>query len=163
MYLAILGMLYGFPLSTTHFSSSSLIAVMSNRDSKSTERDALLPGTGYSPDFGINESNDSHDFGSSGSAVPPSVAQSSRSTSKKDRVWVVAMCALIACLASLVNGLMLGFTSPTLDKLSNVTGVQHITNGSTEASLFGVCSSAILFHEYVIEFNAIASGIWTHW
>ena len=117
------------------------IAVMSNQ---STERDALLPGTGYSPDFGINESNDSHDLGSSGSAVPPSVAQSSRSASKKDRVWVVAMCVLIACLASLVNGLMLGFTSPTLDKLSNVTGAQHITNGSTKASLFGVCSSIIL-------------------
>lgn len=124
-----------------HTSFSSLIAVMSNRDSRSTERDALLPGTGYSPDFGINESNDSHDFGSSGSAVPPSIVQSSssRSAPKKDRVRVVAMCALIACLASLVNGLMLGFTSPTLDKLNNVTGAQHISNGSREASLFGVC------------------------
>lgn len=126
-------------VSTVHFPPSSLIAVMSDRDSRSTEHDALLPGTGYSPDFGINESNDGHDFGSSGGAVPPSVVQSSHSTSNKDRVWVVAMCALIACLASLVNGLMLGFTSPTLDKLSNVTGAQHISNGSTEASLFGVC------------------------
>lgn len=116
---------------------------MSNRDSRSTDRDALLPGTGYSPDYGINESNDGDDIDSSGGAVPPSVVQSSRSrtASKKDRVWVVAMCALIACLASLVNGLMLGFTSPTLDKLNKLqmTDARHITNGSKEASLFGVC------------------------
>lgn len=108
-------------------------------DPRPSEQDALLPGTGYSPDYGINESNDGDVFGSSSSAVPPSVVpSSSRTKRKKDRVWVVALFALIACLASLVNGLMLGFSSPTLDKLNYTTGAQHISNGSREASLFGV-------------------------
>ena len=154
-------MLYGFPVSTEHFPIPALIAIMSDRDSRSTDRDALLPGTGYSPDYGINESNDGDDIGSSGSAVPPSVIQSSRTAPKKDRVWVVAMCALIACLASLVNGLMLGFTSPTLDKLNIVTGAQHITNGSKEASLFGVCFFCNTY--WCSNAYFIFLGFWSHW
>ena len=104
--------------------------------------DALLPGTGYSPDYGINDSADGDSITVSGeSSSPPAVQSCQGGTKKKrDRIWVVAMCALIACLASLVNGLMLSFSSPTLDILNSPTNTAHkIANGSTQASLFGVC------------------------
>ena len=104
--------------------------------------DALLPGTGYSPDYGINDSADGDSMTSSERSSTPAVTQSTQGDpKKKTRVWVVAMCALIACLASLVNGLMLSFSSPTLDFLSkqDPNSPHYIKNESVEASLYGVC------------------------
>ena len=104
--------------------------------------DALLPGTGYSPDYGINVSADGDSITSSERSSTPAVTQSTQGVpKKKTRVWVVAMCALIACLASLVNGLMLSFSSSTLDFLSkqDIHSPGYIQNGSVEASLYGVC------------------------
>lgn len=114
------------------------LGAMSDR----TSADALLPGTGYSPDYGINDSVDGDSMTSSSEkSSTPAVSQSTQDgPKKKNRIWVVAMCALIACLASLVNGLMLSFSSPTLDILSlSPSSAHYIQNGSTAASLFGVC------------------------
>ena len=103
--------------------------------------DALLPGTGYSPDYGINDSIDDDGMTASEKSSSPPVVQSSHGGALKnrDRIWAVALCALIACLASLVNGLMLSFSSPTLDILNSPKNTAHkIANGSIKASLFGV-------------------------
>lgn len=59
----------------------------------------------------------------------------------KERVWVVARCALIACLASVVVGMNGGFNSPALVELQNsslTTPSQHFSNTSKLPSLFGV-------------------------
>lgn len=111
---------------------------MSNQGST----DALFPGKGYTPDYGINESTEYDDHAATYSKSIQSSSNPSlpsRGSHKNDKVWVVAMCALIACLASLVIGLMLGFTSPTLDKLDSESGAHHIKSGSGRASLLGVC------------------------
>ena len=118
---------------------------MSNQGST----DELFPGKGYIPDYGINESTEYDDHVAayskstqSSSTVPLAQSSSHASGHKNDKVWVVAMCALIACLASLVIGLMLGFTSPTLDILDSLpkSDVHHIESGSSKASLLGVCT-----------------------
>ena len=109
--------------------------------------DELCPGKGYTPDYGINQSTEYNDqtaaySKSTQSSAGPALAQSSsHGDHKNDKVWVVAMCALIACLASLVIGLMLGFTSPTLDELDilPLSDVRHIGSGDSKASLLGVC------------------------
>ena len=59
----------------------------------------------------------------------------------KERVWVVARCALIACLASVVVGMNGGFNSPALVELENenlTTKTQYISKTSGLHSLFGV-------------------------
>ena len=117
---------------------------MSNQGST----DELFPGKGYVPDYGINESTEYDDHvaayskSTQSSSTPPLVQSSSHGGHKNDKVLVVARCALIACLASLVIGLMLGFTSPTLDILDSLpkSDVHHIESGSRKASLLGVCS-----------------------
>ena len=109
--------------------------------------DELCPGKGYTPDYGINQSTEYDDqtgvySKSTQSSSGPALAQSSsHSDQKNDKVWVVAMCALIACLASLVIGLMGGFTSPTLDELEKLppSDIRHIGSGDRKASLLGVC------------------------
>ena len=112
--------------------------------------DALLPGTGYSPDYGINDSVDDDGMTVSEKSSSPPVVQSSQGGTKRDRIWAVAMCALIACLASLVNGLMLSFSSPTLEILSSPKITAHkIANGSIQASLFGVC---LTIHRYSFKY-----------
>ena len=103
--------------------------------------DALIPGTGYSPDYGINDAVDGDSMTSSEKSSSPPIVQSSQggTKKKKDRIWAVAMCALIACLASLVNGLMLSFSSPTLDFLNSTEIPAHvISSGSINASVCGV-------------------------
>ena len=102
--------------------------------------DDLFPGKGYTPDYGINESTEC-DVAVSSKSTQSSSLPTLVQSKKTDKVWVVAMCALIACLASLVIGLMLGFSSPTLDILDSKPNdsVYHIESSSKEASLFGVC------------------------
>ncbi len=69
----------------------------------------------------------------------------------KERVWVVAWCALVACLASLVGGMNGAFTSPALLELQNynrtTSSAQYFDNSSKLLpNLFGVrkfCASNI--------------------
>ena len=103
--------------------------------------DALLLGKGYTPDYGINDSGDADSLSTSEKSSPPeSIVQSIKDASAgRGRIWAVAMCALIACLASLVNGLMLAFSSPTLNLLNSTDNHVHIIRSdSPDASLLGV-------------------------
>ena len=60
----------------------------------------------------------------------------------KERVWTVAVFSLIACLGSVVIGMMLGYSTNTLSELSTLyqNGDEEygIKNGTWTASLFGV-------------------------
>ena len=103
--------------------------------------DSLLPGRGYTPDYGINQSvTPSNSWEASEKMPRPSAINSAmRSAGSGERVWKVAMCSLIACLASLVNGMMLGFSSPALTQLQfNVTAEDRIKPSDIKYSLFGV-------------------------
>ena len=103
--------------------------------------DSLLPGRGYTPDYGINQSVSPGNSWEASEKMPrPSAINAVMSSAgSSERVWKVAMCSLIACLASLVNGMMLGFSSPALTQLQfNVTLKDQIDPSDIKYSLFGV-------------------------
>ena len=61
------------------------------------------------------------------------------SRGKNGGVWRVAACTLTACLASLVMGMVLGFTSPALEQLQHdVPSELQISDDDIKFSLFGV-------------------------
>lgn len=111
--------------------------------SDSGASDQLLPGTGYVPNYGVTDETLAGSDITSSTRTAASIA-SIVSTQEPDgsRVWVVARCTLIVCLASLVGGMNGGFTTSTLLELQNVnltTPAQHFSsNGSTLPNLFGV-------------------------
>ena len=116
---------------------------------------------GYSSDYGVNGStecdvlaSDTKSGSRSKSNSPPPEPPSSLS---KERIWTVAACALIACLASLVNvGMMLGFSSPALKQLQfNVSEEFQITNTDVKFSLFGVGVPSLLATFYIIYYSII--------
>lgn len=86
--------------------------------------DALLPGTGYSPTYGLSESSE-------------------RFTEGKSRWAVVIVCALSACLASLQTGMSLSFSSIVISEL-NKSSVSYtddwnsVHRDGTIASIIGV-------------------------
>ena len=102
--------------------------------------DSLLPGNGYTPDYGINQSiSASGSFEASERVPRPSAIRAAISSHKSERIWVVAMCSLIACLASLANGMMLGFSSPALTQLQFNVSTEYLINATDiKYSLFGV-------------------------
>ena len=103
--------------------------------------DSLLPGRGYTPDYGINQSiSPSNSWEASEKMpCPSSIITAIRSACSSERVWMAAM-SLIACLASLVSGMMLGFSSPALTQLQfNVSAEDRINPTDIRYSLFGVC------------------------
>ena len=103
--------------------------------------DSLLPGGGYSPDYGINQSIAGSNSWEASEKVPrPSAINTAiKSAVSGERVWMVAMCSMIACLASLVNGMMLGFSSPALTQLQfNISKEDRINSTDIRYSLFGV-------------------------
>lgn len=114
--------------------------------SESGASDQLLPGAGYVPNYGLGDEQ----LASSDITSSTRTAASIVSTQEQDEssVWVVARCALIACLASLVGGMNAGFSSSTLLELQNLdftTPAQHFGNGSTLPNLFGVSCSNCSF------------------
>lgn len=98
----------------------------SNRDSARSNdvSDSLLPGTGSSPTYGLNESTEEY-------------------TESRSRWSVVVVCALTACIASLVTGMSLSFSSIVINEL-NTTSVaytddwQPIPTDGNVASIIGV-------------------------
>ena len=63
------------------------------------------------------------------------------SSNSKEGLWVVFRCSFIASLASLLAGMMAGFTSPALLELSNenlTIPLQHLNISSILPSAFGV-------------------------
>ena len=62
----------------------------------------------------------------------------------KERVWIVALCSLIASLSSLVGGMATSFASPALLELSNANltiPTQQLKSSSILFSVFGVSDS----------------------
>ena len=59
----------------------------------------------------------------------------------RERLFRVATCCLIACLASLLVGMALGFSSATLVELDNSTST-HTTN--VTSNLFAVSNSTLI-------------------
>ena len=117
--------------------------------------DALLPGAGDHPSYGIQDGSDSLPSGlvssSCVSATTPSTTSASdRPTSVivsamhgrgggKERVWAVARCCLTACVVAMVTGMMLGYSSATLVELeASNNPAQKVVASSTIGSLFGV-------------------------
>jgi hypothetical protein len=121
-----------------------------NRESSSSESQILLPTpinaavpgnsvpVGCIPDYGINngdlvDANSKEFSNSTVAAIIPS------KSSRRQRVWAEAACSLIACLASLMIGLIVGFSSPTLTQLDRPKHLdQRIEAGTIYASVFGV-------------------------
>ena len=107
--------------------------------------DKLLNGTAHSPNYGAKEC-DVVTFSKSGiskdSSPPPPIITSSctnSDTQRGNREWVVAVCSLTACLASIVNGMVLGFSSPVLTQLQfNVSEEYRISDDDIKFSLFAV-------------------------
>lgn len=108
--------------------------------------ESLLPDKENTSSYGLKESNECDDVASDTWTVSKSQSKSDllppepHSTLNKERVWTVAVCALIACLASLVNvGMVLGFSSPALKQLQfNVSEEFQLSDTDVKYSLFGV-------------------------
>lgn len=94
-----------------------------------TSSDSLLPGKGHTPNYGITETEDSDRF-----------TKRVQYTDSPDRWRVVAMCVSIACLASMVAGMSLSFSSIIISELSSTPAntAWRITKDSIHASLIGV-------------------------
>lgn len=112
----------------------------------SFSNDKLLNGTAHSPNYGAKEC-DVVTFSKSGvskdSSPPPPIITSSSCTNsgtqRRNQEWVVAVCSLTACLASIVNGMVLGFSSPALTQLQFDVSVEYQINDSDiKFSLFAV-------------------------
>ena len=83
---------------------------------------------------------------SSSSSISPSASLSIPRT--KDRVWMVALCTFVVCLTSLLNGMMLGFSSPALTQLQfNVSEEHRISHNDIQFSLFAVSIAYIYYNE----------------
>ena len=124
----------------------------------SSHHSALLAGsTGCSSShsYGVKESTECDimassavNSGSSGSKSDHSSSSGSVSSSSiidllatgtKERVWMVALCTFVVCLASLLNGMMLGFSSPALTQLQYEE--HRISQNDIKFSLFPVSYS----------------------
>lgn len=94
--------------------------------------DSLLPGTGHTPTYGLNESTEEY-------------------TEGKSRWFVVAVCALSACIASLVTGMSLSFSSILINELADEDGRAYtddweiIPDSGRIASLIGVSSLSKMY------------------
>ena len=101
------------------------------------ESDLLLaPGAGSHPAYGIDDEVEDAGLGNIQESME-------RASSGKERWWIVATFSIIACLASVLTGMMLGFSSNTALELDHIYGdlkdkTHGIEDGSIEASLFGV-------------------------
>ena len=108
-------------------------------------QDVLFPTeNGCSKSYGTKESTDLEcDVIASDSLKPKRVSPPLPEYSdvlSKERVWTVAACSLIACLAAMVNvGMMLGFSSPALKQLKfSVSEEFQLSDTDFKYSLFGV-------------------------
>ena len=81
-------------------------------------------------------------------AINASISSRSSSedgTGEGERVWIVACFSVIACVSSVLNGLVLGYSSGTLIELKKIYQKGDTIHGfldtSTYASLFGASGS----------------------
>ncbi len=101
--------------------------------------EALRPGSGLTPNYGIQDSSESATSFVSSEKTERSVIQSVVHP-PHERIWVVAMCSIIACLAAMVNGMVLGYSSPTISELTNSDNSNQTIASSSHQILFGVSS-----------------------
>lgn len=94
--------------------------------------------------YGINVTDDCEENANDKVVQPTADLAMTRSadaiiSSKGQRVWTEAACSLIACLASLKIGVIVGFSSPTLTQLDRAEHFNQIIEaGTIFASVFGV-------------------------
>ena len=103
--------------------------------------DLLLSGEDPVQSYGAKEIQMSSSGITSSTRTTVSFEPSIAEDQGKERVWVVARCALIACLATLVGGMNGGFNSSTLLQLQNpslATPAQLFSNTSKLLNVFGV-------------------------
>ena len=121
--------------------------ILASSSHHSSHHSALLVGSECSSHYGVKESTECDIMASDTNSASRSKSGSSSSASFisdrdllfKDRVWMVALCTLIVCLASLLNGMMLGFSSPVLTQLQfNVSEEHRISDKDIKFSLFAV-------------------------
>ena len=116
---------------------------MSENDDRDTDP-LLHPGAGRTPSHGINGDNGDYPEPITRVGARKSVLESFRLG--PERVWSVAVFSLIACMASFLVGMMLGYSSLTLLELNYIynhsgclNGTSYgIQKGSIQESLFGV-------------------------
>ena len=105
---------------------------------------SLLNGTAYHQNYGAKDTvTYSNGVLSRNSSPPPPIITYSSSSSSdsqgRSREWVVALCSLTDCLASIVIGMVMGFSSPALTQLQfNVTKEYRISDDDIKFSLFAV-------------------------
>ena len=69
-------------------------------------------------------------------------------------MWAEAACSFIACLASLMIGMIVGFSSPTLIQLDRPKHLnQRIEAGTIYASVFGVSNyvDAFMMQSHIVK------------
>lgn len=99
-----------------------------NTNSSVVSTDSLL-GKGHTPNYGLNDSDSSYRSRRSRSEYPDN----------PERWHVVALCVLSTCLASMVAGMSLSFSSIIINELNATSNTNwHIKNDGLEASLIGV-------------------------
>lgn len=121
---------------------------MSENEQRDTDP-LLHPGAGLSPSHGINEGNGNYPEPITRIRARKSNLASIRLGS--ERIWSVAVFSLIACMASFLVGMMLGYSSLTILELNYIyshgncsgpndtVGIMYgIKKGSIHESLFGV-------------------------
>ena len=106
--------------------------------SKTSDRDRqqlLSPGKGRPPSYGTTTY----------ATVNASRSSSEDGTGEGGRVWIVACFSVIACVSSLLSGMVLGYSSATLIELKNIyqkgDAIHGFLDTSTYASLFGASGS----------------------
>ncbi len=99
-------------------------------NTSTTSSDSLLPGKGHTPNYGITDSNDAYL-----TSIKPK-------ESNPQRWYVVALCTISACIASIFGGMSLSFSSIIINELSSERSkVYHqdsIDTDGTTASFIGV-------------------------
>ena len=121
----------------------------------------LLSEKRHSSSYGTKESTECDVLASDARSISRSRSKSDSpspeplGTLNKERVWTVAACSLIACLASLVNvGMMLGFSSPALKQLQfNVSEEFQLSSTDVKYSLFGVGA----YNQFLLTINIMTS------
>ena len=102
--------------------------------SRERDTDSLLsPGRGTSPAYGIQDDSETSNS-SGGKSVLDSIRHG------KERVWAVAFNAIIACIGSLLVGVMLGYSSETIVEFVKIYehDETHGFKDSGHGNLFGV-------------------------
>ncbi len=87
--------------------------------------DSLLAGKGYSPNYGLNDSVKEEE------------------SSEGSSCWIrVTLCALTACIASLVTGMSLSFSSIIIQELSSKPDMSfmYVPDTGIKSSMIGVSS-----------------------